>query len=758
MTIPMDVGLGPVGDDSFAEQILQALLRLQGEGGYASDDDSARVKELAALALALGDGSAALEAIEYGIFPQFAEELLDEHERATRVPNDAARTLEERRARLVAHRAMVPNGSAAELEAALVLAGAPGTVEPVLRASVETSASDDASVFQSAIVVDDWTPKGRRAAAAVLRRFLPAWQYGQLQHHLPEEMLVTDVALAWAGSGTCGQSAIHVGSLAVHAMDRTVSRVKSFAPGTRMNARDLNEMQDALTCAPLPGADNEAFASDLGEARVIFFSASLATASTSQIASGLDFRNRYIRILYSTSANDIRPGQANDGDPDAWAEILWSTMTGVASDNLRSIAGWNLTSSATELRLSNTSGVTRRVFGCLIISPPVTTGTLDTRPVTFADGSSLSGLSSSLWAKLRDAGMPRAANGTGVDTWTGYPTTARGATHRTIVLPKTTRPGAGATTYVLDTTIDWRDRIIAFPGAVLTGSGSADPVFPGVTGDNGYSFAGGATAFYTGTGITPGVAAVAPYMIGGPDLRVAARAADGALIAEHPFGSSFAYAFFMAHVIASDQLNVRAVATAKAVLAAPVDGVAVEPMELNWLQDGGVYSQGEAAVGGTVDAMPLGPVKRGHTNTPVAWTYERRRGRKDDPRVTRRQPVAGRLRRYFSCDVPALSSVVLDATEDWRDRYVHGAVAFSATDITPGGAGEAAINTGAVTVSRSVYFGPGGASYSFAVGANLSLTANVSTGALTLTNSSGATQYATGMLEASFPLGPRSAA
>lgn len=751
--IPFDVGLGPVGDDSNAEKILQALLRLQGEGGYASDDDSARVKELAALALVLADGSSALEAIEWGMFPQYAEELLAEHERATRAPNDAARSLEERRARLVAHRAMVPNGSEVELGRALDFAGVSGALDFVLRASVEMSASDDAAIFQSAMVLQDWTPKVRRAAAAVLRRFLPAWQYGQLRHHLPEEMLVTDAALRWAESDLCGQSALYVAPSTAHVADRARSRVKSYAPGTRMNARDLNAIQSALLCAPLPGVDNEALASSLGAARVIFFSASLATASTSQILTG-DFRHRYVRVLYSTSTTDIRPGQAGDTTSAPWTEDLWATMTGVSSPNLRSVAGWNLTCSATEIGLSNTSGSTRRVFGCLIISPPVNTGTLDTKLATFVDSEPLTELSASLFDDLRDGGMPSAANGSGVDAWTGYPPTARGATHRTVVLPKTTRPASLATTYVLDTTIDWRDRILAV-FLISAPSVSADPVFPGVGGDNGYAFAGGSTAIYTGTGITPGAAALAAYELDG-DIRLAARATDGALIAQHHTGSAAAFAFFAANIIASDQLSKRAVAAPLTVLA-PSDGAPVEPHELNWLQDGGVYSQGEQGEDeDAVVGMPLGPIKRGHTRTPIVWTYERRRGRQNDPRVTKRQPVAGRLRRYLSCDVPAGGSVALDTTEDWRDRILHGALSFSASDITPGGAAEATINSGG-TLSRGIYTGPGGATYAFAVGANLSLTADSSTGALTITNSSGSTQYATGMLEASFPLGPRSA-
>jgi hypothetical protein len=133
--------------------------------------------------------------------------------------------------------------------------------------------------------------------------------------------------------------------------------------------------------------------------------------------------------------------------------------------------------------------------------------------------------------------------------------------------------------------------------------------------------------------------------------------------------------------------------------------------------------------------------------------------------VERRQNVAGSLRRVFACDVAANGDTILDASHDWRDRFIHGLVAYDLTnDFRPAGASPALINSASLGAASS-YLGPGRASggtvgatdHYLAVNANqIALYADVITGALCARNSNGAVLYLVGWVDASFPLGPRS--
>lgn len=764
--IPFEVGTGRIGAESFAEELLQALIRLQGEGGYATGDDSARVRELLAHAIALSDGVAALDSVFWNLFAEHADELLAEHELAMLLPNDAARSTEERQARLRTLRGIVANASSEQLLSALtLLLGSTPTLARDTAADVSATGAEREAVFQGAIVMPAWSPKTRRAAELLLRRHLPAWMYGHLGHHRPDEMIVTSLAPAWAGSTTCGESAITDEHAVAWTPPRPPARVKSYGSCSRLTARDLNALQEALTCAPLSESNNEALAADLSQARVVFFAASCASGVSTQLVSGLDFRNRYVRMIVTYDTADIRPGQGADNwnavSGAKFIEDFWSTRTGVNSRPITT--NLSLYSSSTEIGVTNTTGSTQYVCGCLIVSPVITSGTRAQRVATLADGSTLSAVDAAWWTALRDAGHPRAANGSGADTWTGYPTTARGAVHRTFVLPTTSRPGSNSTTYVVDTSIDWRDRLVA-ASIAFVGLASADPVFPGVSGDTQYAYTSGSFLHYTGPGITTGLASLQNYELeiaGG--LRIGVRSSDGALVVQHFAASSDAHALLAGNIIATDRLSERTVSSAIAPIAAPVNAAPIEAPHLNELQDGGIYAQATRAGFTSTDlsSMPLGPVKRGHTNTPVEWGYERRRYA-GEARHLVRQPVAGRLRRYFAFTAPNGFSQVVDLA-DWRDRLVSMGVVRDTVDITPGGASEGQINVafgagGSARVQRTFYSGPGGASYRGSVLAStVYFEIDSSTGQLRLVNTSGSTYYVVGFIEASFPLGPRSA-
>ncbi len=769
MEIPAHVGVGPIGDQSWVEVILAALRTMQGVGGYSDDEGSARVGELLAWAHALADGASALDAVASSLSPARAEELLAEWERGARIPNDAARTIAQRQARRVSISAM-RGGAAPQILEALARAGlASADLRQVTAAAIATAAAESEAVFQGGLLLADadWTPAARAAAVDVLRRLLPAWHFGAHRRAEPSRMLGLSSAFApaWESGGVFGRSLLSdapVLSAGIYVpASRGVSRMVSYAPLSRVDADDVNRWQEALLCTPVPSTASTALASSLAESRAVFFAVEVANGTSAEILTGIDPRQRYVRAVYQLATTDVRPGgAADDSSVGTYSELFWATRSGVASRALE--AGLTFTASSTAISIANATGGTRYLVGCLIVSPKVDSGSRAQRVLTFSDGAPLSGATVAWWSAVRDGGMPRAANGADVDGWTGYPSGGWGAVHRVLVLPKTTRPASASTVYVVDTSIDWRDRICALFIAAGA-SADADPEFPGVEGDDDYTFIGPAAPFYTGSGnATPGTDALNPYELDLVGLRLSARASDGALIVEHPAGSADAHVMLSLLIVASDRLGVRSAAPALPTLPTPVASDPIEPVQLNWPQDGGVYSQvRQGDEGGPIVAMPLGPVIRGSTRTPVSWTTRRRRGIVGDlAPVETRQPVAGRLRKYFAAQITNGSVVVLDDGHDWRDRIAHVSLAHDTGDIRPGGAQEANINTTSGTVQWGRYLGSGGDAYLVQIvnplPNSLRLRASSSTGALELANNTGSTRYVVGMIEAGPHLGPRS--
>ena len=119
-----EIGCCPIGDVSYAERAKDLLKRLQGIGGYASDEESTRVLELLAWAQALGYATCTLDAQLDNTFAQLATELLAEHEQTRRIPNDGgARTILERQQRIVAIESAFAAPGATNLLAALAKLG-----------------------------------------------------------------------------------------------------------------------------------------------------------------------------------------------------------------------------------------------------------------------------------------------------------------------------------------------------------------------------------------------------------------------------------------------------------------------------------------------------------------------------------------------------------------------------------------------------------------------------------------------------------
>lgn len=769
--LPWPLGLVPLGAIPTSEEVFQALLRLQGTGGYASGDDSARARELMAWALELGLGIGGLDAAYEGIFPHLGLEMLPDHETARGVPNDASRSIQERQARLRAWVAAKRLGRDLTMPQLCALLGATVTPSTCAIASIAATHADVDAALSTGLdlAAAEWAPKARRGVEAIARRVTPVAAYGQKHFATADEMVrSTDVA-TWGGAQIVGRAGVAVGGGgAVTA--RGPSRTRSYAGTEAVRARDLNRMHNAILYGPANGADNELNTRSHSSGTLRAFSCSIGAGATGQILTG-DHRQKLVRIWMLHSTTDVRPGQAGDTGLNAATAHNAVLYTGDGSapyhQAIASSGGSLLFGDATGLKIQNLDAATRYWVGVVELSEDVlgSGGVVDV-----VDEASLAtnSIDPTWWTRLRDAAM-RAADGTAADTWTAFPTSGYGGAVRAGVLAISARPGSGANTFRIDGTIDWRDRLLVVLPIWHDGAGS--PNFPGTTGDDSIDGA----AFYcgfTGDGeATGGGSGDYHIEIGTAFTMFAGSGENGTLFIEHRSTSAVQTLCAGFLIFASDQLAERSAASAPTNPTAPSSLAAVEAYHLNWVQDVSVCSQvrgrprTQTFSGTPSDALPLGPIVSGVPKIPVSWAMKPRNGSRvyrtvDGQRVyteeVRQPAAAGRLRRYFSTTIPNAGTVALDEEEDWRDRMLFVVVAQSTSDLSIGGASESAVSVVANQVVSSNYLGAGGdAAYALVVIANLIIYADASTGYLMAKNTTGATRYLTGVLDATFPLGPR---
>lgn len=373
---------------------------------------------------------------------------------------------------------------------------------------------------------------------------------------------------------------------------------------------------------------------------------------------------------------------------------------------------------------------------------------------TFAAGDDLSGLSAATWASLLAYALPRQQSSS--PPWADWP--GDGGLYRIGVVT-----GFDVDeTLTLDSEADWRDRILVTwclrsqPGewsASYTG-----PAHPGSDNDSltraAFALAA-STIRYTGTGRADETAH--GYVARPADeYSLYADSTTGALKLHRDADDAASdpdTAYLL--IMASPQLGQRSSPAALPDISA-TDGTQIEPYQLNGFQDRALLGQMRETASAATDCFPLGP-KLDAGGVPERWTV------RGEPR---RQPTAGMVTRFLYATAADGTEVVVDASIDWRDRFVWIGARRSTSAIGPGGAAETSHNT-ATSFNTARYTGPGedGAltlqGYSLQLdqtwsSATLQLRVRPSDGALMLANETGSTQYVTGIVGASFQLGPRS--
>ena len=321
---------------------LDLLVRLLPDG-YSTDADGPRMTELEAYAHALWIGGRALARASAQSQPALATELLEEWERVYALPNDAARTLEERQARLVADERATAGASRSRVEAALSRVAPLMQLAVNARTHIAAAAAADELIFRVAVELSPdelASPATRKAVARVLRRLLPARLHSTPGFRRPgdvslppdfERHLAAEGA-SWAKTGAAlGVSALSRQDATTYSVREPAARLREYAGLVRLDAADLNDLQEYALSRFCAGAGVvDAYASADTDLLQVAFAHTAAAGSQVQVDASTNWRDRYILTSLRYSTDDIRPGQSGDVDMGVSSEAvgLWSSLDG----------------------------------------------------------------------------------------------------------------------------------------------------------------------------------------------------------------------------------------------------------------------------------------------------------------------------------------------------------------------------------------------------------------------------------------------
>ncbi|MFW6087079.1 MAG: hypothetical protein ACODAG_07740 [Myxococcota bacterium] len=375
---------------------------------------------------------------------------------------------------------------------------------------------------------------------------------------------------------------------------------------------------------------------------------------------------------------------------------------------------------------------------------------------TFQNGDTLEELDATWLDRMVDAS--HILRGSVTDTQTSISGWKDGGAHVLVLAMSLVRPSSGVATYVLDTSIDWRDRQVLFAatrfdGVVLHGAQTLHT-----------------TRRFMSTG--PGKAEGDPendwsLRFGSEPVWIAASDDDGALVVEIDESYSNEVSNVAVQLHATEQLGIHSSPPTRHT-PNPTDGNDISPTDINAAQDGGLLrqaAQGRVGIDRArsssytprpVVSVPLGPAVRGEPPLSISEAMYEKNGVVPPAAFVARQHVVGEERRTISVFIPAASSLVVDSSIDWRDRYVQYTLGYDVTDIRPGQSSDTDFD-GSEKLIGQMFTGPGGNDpfswWRRAMFSGLEMYADESTGELVIRNSSGAGARMAGMVTASFPLG-----
>jgi hypothetical protein len=312
MLLPSPLGVAALGGNADDEQVaLGELERAQGRGAWSTESTALRTRLLRVIAGTASVGISRARALLANVLPDRATEALEDFELELRVPNSAARELEERQARAGAFAALPMPPSVARLEAILALLG-------VDVAAINASASGGVLV-RFAELAQFFDPAARRQLD-LLMRWLPARSVGTpLGENDPARLGAANANASFGSTTELGRVGVAaIGSAGVGDV-RPPARARSFDAPSSLLARDLNAIQEAT----LQDASDHVVATRTsspaydGFGRVM--SAFIAVVPTRTILdASRDYRDRIGRVI----------GGVSDGDPTASSTATLNAITG----------------------------------------------------------------------------------------------------------------------------------------------------------------------------------------------------------------------------------------------------------------------------------------------------------------------------------------------------------------------------------------------------------------------------------------------
>lgn len=777
-------------------QYLQMFKRLLGRGGY-SEDDGPNVDELDALAAVAEKTSETLETAGANMFVRFATEALARYEVLFMLPSDAPRTTADRRARLLLFQQIVSSFSYDRVKDALdTFVGSTGTsIVPDVAGRTEYTSCVTWKYYNANATLAE-----RLAADEVLKRAAPA--------HLTEEPKAAASYATWNTDVDDDGSLLDPAPTTVSTTDTQFpARIVSFGAGSTLTTAMIKEIQANLFWSYFGGVPTEHnFSNVLIRGTV--------TAATTVTVDGpshgtQDWSDRVVEAYgVMSTLVDINDSGGTMDLVRAPTDVGWAigkpTVGDVNFTDLDSDASMDLSigvDGSGNLELINANPTLAISVAIWVRSSGPTDGssTTNTAPWIHAKQIDKSGGAPTAFDALKNAGAVRPQGNT---TTAGGWTPAASSDLRSLAVRRiagrasVTRPGSGATSYVLDSTVDWRDRYILVSVAGLNSSTGA---YPGAKGMDTRGISPAAFAaydsvprlFFSRDGAASGSASWQQWQFGNHPTSASSSAwiyaheDTGDLMMEVKTGDAAEYVTCFFQVIASDRL-----ATTPAQPTIPTASSYVQPVDLNVIQDNGVSIQGQRGSGrgypssrrvslsttlnSECEATPLGPISLPGRRpfVPASWSVTERQGALPDALIEHRQHIWGNRKIMSSLsiadgaieDIHLVNDASLEESYDlvdMRDRIVRVVGVYSTTDIRYHQT--AADDT--TKFAATLYTGPGTAAVEFGIITNLTLRAKIThreydsdgkTGyqsVLQIKNATGSTYYVYALIEVSPQLG-----
>lgn len=734
-------------------------------------------------------------------------ELLDEWERAFSLASDAVRDDIARQQRLVAAESARGGATADRIATALaqIATSAPVDIVPITRADVVLAGMGATSegaplIFQLLATLSeaDWNDNAiRRALATIIGRMVPARAWGQDGASVLDSMGTAEAL--WSGAAFLGRAyiALDAADGASDANELPPCRLRWYGPGSVLRARDLNALQDAVLRAACPGpASGLVDMGDGGAGQMTCAFSAQITTGTSAVIDNRDWRERLGLVVIRSVASatfDIRPGQSGDNNFAASAvplyvrQVYWGLGANapIASTDYVYTPVANVSiyadSSNGRLRIENQTGATISVAGVISAMAEEydshTNARRDGRLVAFTDGDDLTALSASFSTSLRDRTTCAKATGAGADGWGNY---EGEGLRRLIGYVTNVAPG---TSRLVDDSMDWRDRMIVATHSAIdldkwtsiaylaagpigaTPLDTSDPTPDQLFAPHDTKLPASRAVSLGYSGVGSNATTVGPSVPLSPKARLWVDDSHGYLWITRDAEAAIKPCTFLLMLEATCALGQRTTPNAWS-SAVGSDGTKVAPWKLNRAQD-------RALMGVASASHPIGKSRHEHARLsqlrlPSSLEHH-------GLELSQQRSSIGGARRHFAISVAAGVTSQLDATIDWRDRYVRLCASYStAHDIRPGKTDDEQANwtTGVSAVAVARYTGasiPVGATGDKDVGYTLVIIAEASAGAndgitvyahtdgsLRIRNGTGSTYYVNGWVDASVQLGVRS--